>query len=96
MKGCTINQPHIERLKAKWPCHGLPEGIKRIWVEFDASNNLVDYQAFWRNGRPVKQEAMAAADASGALGALIDDARRAFVSAQQPHQFYDEHGNWVD
>lgn len=73
MAGASIGKQGLANFKAKWPCHGLPDNMTRLYVCFDTGNyNLLDYTAYYGNGRIIPAERMVAAESSGALKALID------------------------
>lgn len=39
-------EEQIEEFKAKWPCHGLPDDLKRLHAYFDSRGDLVDLTAY--------------------------------------------------
>jgi hypothetical protein len=66
-----LNRTHIERFKASWPCHGLPDNLNSIAFEFAANGDLVDLIARARNGRTLASHAFD----GPALLALSQDAQ---------------------
>lgn len=75
MKSATLFANEIEAVASRWPCHGLPgTGLGRLHCTFDDAGNLVDYVAYYHNGRRVAHSKMLPCDQSGILSALINDA----------------------
>lgn len=59
----------IDRFKAAWPCHGLPDDLECVVAHFERSGDLVDIEAFGPDGAPLECR-----DFDGsALKALVDD-----------------------
>lgn len=70
--GASISKMELDRFKARWPCHGLPDSLWSLWFGFDSSGDLVEIKAYRRNGRELDS-----GDFDGpALVALCQDAQR--------------------
>ena len=67
MSTVTITPEQIAAFRRSWPCSGLPRGVA-LRAEFDNGGNLTDYA--WSDGSDY-----ADAEMSGAMVALMDDAR---------------------
>lgn len=66
----TYETGEIIDIMARWPCSGLMLE-KAYWFEFDQRGDLID----------ASTSADDASEASGAAGALADDARSAFLNS---------------
>lgn len=70
----SISEIELREFKSSWPCHGIDSGIARVWCEWDSENgDLVAIQAFYRNGRPVRDSS---AYDGPAMLALVHDKQR--------------------
>ena len=69
----TLNREHIDAFKAKWPCHGLPDTVHKLWFDFAANGDLCGYAAWSRNGRQIE---LPQSTDGGAMLALAEAAQR--------------------
>lgn len=67
----SIGLKELHRFKSSWPCHGFPDSLARVVFEFEPNGDLVDSNAYARNGKPLDSSAFD----GPALLALCNDAR---------------------
>ena len=88
MKVITIEWTAIERFKAWWPCHNLPENADLIVAAFADDGDLINYEMCNHADNVVVENA----DAGEALSALFDDAKERAINQFPQSPILD---NWV-
>lgn len=69
----TIRYDHIEDLKSRWPCHGLPDDFDSLSVETDPRGNVVDIEAYVHHSDGTDEKLEWREFDGPALKALVDD-----------------------
>ena len=64
----VINLNQIKAFESTWPCHGFPDNLHHIHLDFE-QGDLVDIDCYSRNGRVLNREVFD----GPALNALVND-----------------------
>jgi hypothetical protein len=71
MKIIDIHRTAIDRFKSSWPCNGFPDNADLLVAAFAEDGDLVDYDFYDVNDKPIEDDTW---ERTGALSALLDDA----------------------
>tara|TARA_R110000824_G_scaffold301270_1_gene489271 strand:+ start:1508 stop:1792 length:285 start_codon:yes stop_codon:yes gene_type:complete len=92
MNVITIERTAINRLKAQWPCHNIPDDADLVVAVFADNGDLVDYQISDRADNVIYANCRRTDDARAALSALFDDAKERAINKFPQSNILD---NWV-
>jgi hypothetical protein len=80
MKVITIERTAIDRLKAQWPCHNIPDDADLVVAVFADNGDLVDYEICDHADNVIYANCRRTVDTRAAFYALLNDAQSSAVN----------------